>query len=318
VSSRVSNLLSALGLVLVLILGGGYLLVGVLHINPTTPVTRISVDLSNSGGLRSGSDVVLRGVDIGKVDSVRSVNGGVRVSVSYKRKYKVPVDSALKVEGLSALGEPVFEISPKNSSGPYLENGTRLRTSPVNVPATIPELLSSSSDLLAQVDPKSVATISRALTQALTGLQDATPNILRGTTLLASTVVSRQPQLVRILANGRTMLGDAEWVGPSLRGLPEAFTSMSTVARTDLIRLFALARRTDGDALFNSLIPEENFLIDYVRKISPSVGAIASALLPLAKSTGSLLATVNFGDVIDQALHALPGDRVRIAVAIPH
>lgn len=316
--SRYSNWLSGLALLVVLILGGGYLLIGVLHINPAIPMTKVAVDLPESGSLRPGSDVVLRGVNIGTVESVHSIDGGVQVSLSYQRKYKIPSASGMKVQSLSALGEPIFEFIPTSSDGPYLVNGARLTSEPVDIPATIPDLLATTSDLLDQVNPKSVQVITTTLTQALTGLESVTPTINRGSTLLAEAILSRQPGLRQTLKNIMTMFRDADWLAPSIRGLPPAFIHLSSVANEDLIWLFRMAMRTQGDALFNSMIPEENYLVDYMKKIGPNVGAIGAALLPLAKSTGSLLGLVNFGDLLDQALHALPGDRLRVAVTIPH
>ncbi|WP_244970947.1 MlaD family protein [Gordonia jinghuaiqii] len=65
-----------------MVLGVGYLVIGVLAVDPIRKHTSITVDLADSSGLTSGSDVVYRGVNIGRVEGVTGRAGGVRVRQS--------------------------------------------------------------------------------------------------------------------------------------------------------------------------------------------------------------------------------------------
>ncbi len=192
-----SNPRMALGgrLIMTTVLGVGYLLIGgVLAVDPIEKRTSITVDLTDSSGLKSGSDVVYRGVNIGTVDEVTGrTGGGVRVALTYAADQRVPVATDLKIEQLSSLGEPVFAFMPNTDSGPWLEDGAHL-TQTVEVPTSVAQLLGDTSAMLEQVEPERVTSLLDTLSQSVTGVESAVtpPAVRRGADLLLMTLPSRQ------------------------------------------------------------------------------------------------------------------------------
>ncbi len=62
--------LSVAGLVLTLVVATAYLLAGALRVTPFASSYKLTVQLPESGGLLPNQDVALRGVRIGRVESL--------------------------------------------------------------------------------------------------------------------------------------------------------------------------------------------------------------------------------------------------------
>ena len=65
------------------------------------------------------------------------------VKLSFTEQFHVPVDSDVRLENLSALGESYLELVPRNEGGPMLRDGERIATESVIQPASISELATS-------------------------------------------------------------------------------------------------------------------------------------------------------------------------------
>ncbi|EIU30465.1 mce related family protein [Mycobacteroides abscessus 5S-1212] len=98
---RQKSTLSTLALVLTLVLAVTYLCVGALRANPFASTYRVTVKLSESGGLLPRQDVALRGVKIGTVQSLRITPQGVEATAEILSKYKIPAAARVRVTGLS-------------------------------------------------------------------------------------------------------------------------------------------------------------------------------------------------------------------------
>ena len=69
--------LSTAGLVLTLVVGVAYVMVGALRVTPFDSAYRVTIQLPESGGLLPNQDVTLRGVPIGRVQSLAVTPEGV-------------------------------------------------------------------------------------------------------------------------------------------------------------------------------------------------------------------------------------------------
>ncbi|MGK8503618.1 MlaD family protein [Nocardia asiatica] len=207
--------LSLGGLLTILAVASGYLGMGTLRINPFDRPYRVTVELQRSGGLLPGQDVTLRGVRIGRVESVR-VTGDKVVAVAALREHtRVPASGQVRVAALSAAGEQYLDFQPDTDTGPYLGDGTVVTADRTTTPVPLSDMLESLSGTLAQIDPDRLAAISREL-----GVSEAGPDklaaIIDGGTFLLATLDAVLPQTVTLLRNSRvvlTTLGDG---GPEL------------------------------------------------------------------------------------------------------
>lgn len=315
--TRIPAGVSGLVLVVVLVLGTGYLVGGVLDIEPFDRRTTVVIEMAGTGGLRPGSEVVYRGVPIGAVDRVDATAGGVRVTLSYTADHRIPQGSAMKVENLSALGEPVFAFLPAAETGPALRDGAYLAAAPVEIPASVQDLMRSGSRLLDQADPAVLARLVGGYADAVAGAREVTPAIARAADLLAATLLRYRPALGETLTNLNRIMSDIDWVRPTLLAAPPQLTGFGETLGVSYEYLFEGSALLRGEEIMGSWRAEEAQLVDFLRRLSPELGALGVALRPVSTSVGPLLGAVDTATLLEYALAALPGDRVRIELSPP-
>ena len=106
--------LSAIALLVTLLVGLSYLLLGALRWNPLRSVYRVTMELPASGGLLVNQDVTLRGVPIGKVEQLSITPDGVNAEVRLNSSAKLSTTSKARVAGLSAAGEQYIDFDVGN------------------------------------------------------------------------------------------------------------------------------------------------------------------------------------------------------------
>ncbi|CPV92692.1 Putative Mce family protein [Mycobacteroides abscessus] len=97
--------LSVVGLVAILVICVGYVMFGTLKVNPIESEYQVKVQLHESGGLLPNQEVTLRGVPIGRVESVNLDKGGVVAIAAINGSVKLPVDSEVRVSVVNGLGK---------------------------------------------------------------------------------------------------------------------------------------------------------------------------------------------------------------------
>ena len=83
----------------------------------------VHATLPSSGGLFEGSEVTYRGVKIGEVDAMDVTRDGLRLDLALKEGTELPLDSAMYVHNLSAVGEQYLDFEPQSGKGPYAGSG---------------------------------------------------------------------------------------------------------------------------------------------------------------------------------------------------
>ena len=299
-----------------MILGSGYLALSVLKLEPTVERTHATVDLGDAGGLRPGSDVVYRGVPIGRVDSVDGVPGAVRLRLSYDAGYGIPVNSRMRVENLSTLGEPVFSFLPDTTDGPYIENGATL-TESVELPTSVPELLSSTSDLLDQTDAESVRSLVDTLSRTVDGLEATLPQAQHGAELLLLTLTRHEGSLDRVLRDFAMVMGDVDWVRPTLTEAPPMLDRFGDTLGVSYEYLFEGSQVLRGEEILGSWRDEQEQLYRVLAALSPEVGAIGTALRPVTSAVGPSISHIDIATLLENTIATMPDDAVRFTVTMP-
>lgn len=315
--TRIPAWLSGLTLAIVMVVGVAYLMFNVLQADPRAEHNTIDVELPESGGLRPGSEVVYRGANIGTVERLDGIPGGVRARISYDAKYQIPESSEMKVENLSALGEPVLAFMPDSTIGPWFGDGAHVNR-PVIVPASVPTLLAAQSKLLQQADPVVVARMVDTFETSLAGLDSAIPTIGRGAELLLATLLRHEPSLDAALRNLMRAMADSDWIEPVLAAAPPQLDAFGKTLGDSYKYLFLGSQALRGKEVLGSWHEEEDALVAYLQKASPEIGAIGVALRPVTSSVGPLFGLIDFGDLLEKAIQTLPGDSVRVAVRMPN
>ncbi|MCJ7593789.1 MAG: outer membrane lipid asymmetry maintenance protein MlaD [Desulfobacterales bacterium] len=81
---------------------------------------------SNSGGLKTGSSVMIAGVDVGRVRSITLEDYQARVVVNVSEEIKIQEDAIASIKTKGLIGEKFIEITP-GGSDKIIPPGSRIR-----------------------------------------------------------------------------------------------------------------------------------------------------------------------------------------------
>lgn len=197
--------LSVAGLALTLVVATAYLLIGALRVAPFAPSYRVTVRLAESGGLLPNQDVALRGVRIGRVESLQITDRGVDAIANITSTVRVPASAVAHVSALSPAGEQFINLEAASDAGPYLRDGSVIGLQHTTVPVGLAQLLESANGLLAQVDPHKIELIKKELSLSKEGPAKLAA-IVDGGTFLLSTLDSVLPETTSIIKTSRVVL----------------------------------------------------------------------------------------------------------------
>lgn len=197
--------LSVAGLVLTLVIGSAYLLIGALRVTPFASSYRVTMQLPDSGGLLPNQDVALRGVRIGRVESLQITPTGVNAIANITSQVRIPANSVVHVSALSPAGEQYINFEADSDAGPYLHDGSRIGLDHATVPVSLARLLGDGDGLLSQVDTRKIELIKKELSLGKEG-PSKLASIVDGGTFLLSTLDSVLPETTSIIKTSRVVL----------------------------------------------------------------------------------------------------------------
>ncbi|MBJ8339072.1 MCE family protein [Antrihabitans sp. YC3-6] len=317
---KISSIASLGSIVAVLVFGSAYLAFGVVRVDTFREFDSMSMVLTNSGSVGPRSPVLLTGVEVGEVTSVANVEDGVQVDFRVERKFSIPTASVVRIENISALGEPYIEFTPRTADGPYLTDGAQVDTSTIRMPISIPEVSRLVTEVLNQLDPTAISSLINTFDEALEGTESIVPQLSRSTDLLAATLLSRTPKFAGLLIDLQAIAPDMDWVGP-------AFETGSPLWRQFAERVDSITQSVErfsntGDtpAMYvegNGLVPFLNRLAEYFDTTGPDFRALAPAVQPLAELATDNFPQVDLSALIAQALESTsPDGAVRLQINV--
>jgi phospholipid/cholesterol/gamma-HCH transport system substrate-binding protein len=289
----------------------GYIASLGIRVSPPAKRTALSLDVADINNIVVESNVLLRGVGVGKVTRVDTTVAAATIHFYIDGQYQVPVDSDVRLENLSALGESYIEFEPRSSGGPVFRDGQRIASDSVKQPRSISELATSVVRVLNQLDPHQ---LSRVVSEADAGLPDpgfVLPNLARASLLLRNTTADFKGKGRELLDNFQVLLQNAGFVGPALaRGTPpiRPLGTSIHVGWNSSVRISLTADPSDVLKLNSLLQRIQKFLDDrgvdlrvLGEATSANVKLIANALKNLDSSQilANLLATVPKDGAID-------------------
>jgi ABC-type transporter Mla subunit MlaD len=236
----------------------GYIASLGIRVNPPAQRTNLSLDVGDINNIAVDSNILLRGVRVGKVTRIETSVKTATVDFYVEARYKIPVDSEVRLENLSALGESYIELAPRTSGGPIFRDGQRIAPGAAAQPRSVSELATSVVRVLNQLD---VRQLSNVVGEADAGLPDpgaVLPNLKRTSLLLRNTTADFKGQGRELLDNFQVLLRNAAFVGPALAGAGPPLRDLGPVVRatwndthtivqddlaTDTLQLSALVQR---------------------------------------------------------------------------
>ncbi|MFE3445256.1 MlaD family protein [Nocardia sp. NPDC059180] len=316
---KIGPLASLGGIAAITVLGASYLTFGVVQVDPFADYTEASMVLTNSGGLGVGSPILLTGIEVGRVTSVDRTVSGVEVGLRVDSDHKVPTDSIVTIEHLSALGEPYVQFRPKTGAGPYLEDGQQLHSQEVRTPLSIPQAARMVTNTMNQLDPAVVGSLAETMSVALHGTDAVMPELTRAADLLASTIVSREPQIAQLLNDFETVSQDIDWAGPATAAAAPAFTEFAQRLDELVESVGRLIQTGNAPEMYlegNGLVPFLQRLTEWVHQVGPELASLLPGLQPLADAVTTTAPRLDISALISQALASTDADAVQVRVTV--
>jgi phospholipid/cholesterol/gamma-HCH transport system substrate-binding protein len=191
-------------------------------------VHRFTAVFSTAGqGLDPGrSDVKVRGIAVGRVESVRlRRDGRVVVGLRVEAGVTVPATTRAAIEPVSIFGPK--DLTLDLGGGPPLHDGARIaRTSD---PQELTGITGPAYDLAAAIDPSDVATIMRTLSSGLDGEGPALHRTIGNGAALADAIYAREPEIRRLIADVAGVSGTLATRGGTVTGAAGDFDRLAPV-----------------------------------------------------------------------------------------
>lgn len=235
----------------------------------------VKVDLAESGGLFTNSEVTYRGVRVGRVGPMRLTDDGIEVDLHIDPSApQIPSDLDAAVTNRSAVGEQYLDLKPRHDGGPFLADGSVIPKSAVTMPLPVQTVLSNLDSLVASVPLDSLRTVVYELDDAFRGRGDDLQSLLDNQSAFVKTASSYLPTTHKLITDGGTVLN-------TQLNESSAITSFSQDAHL----LAEQLRKSDGD--FRRLVAATPQVSDQIsgliQESGSGIGVILANLLTPAE-----------------------------------
>ena len=227
------NLVVFFGLTLLLVFYGYFTLV---H-NPLNKPMSLYSYIDDTGGVRTGFTVALRGVPIGHVqglslNQVRQPDGStapkIKLALAIDPGVPVPGDAQVQVERANPLGEQQVDLIPQGSSSvPPARSGQVLQATSTPTPPDVGQVVDAADRIFAAVPTADLRTVIHELGTAFNGRAGDIRTLIEASSQYAREALAYQDSFRSLLTNAPPVLDTVAAVGPQLR---DALTQTKVLA----------------------------------------------------------------------------------------
>ncbi|OPX11960.1 MlaD family protein [Mycobacterium sp. AT1] len=278
------------------------------RIGPPDKRVNVTMQVPDINGLVVDSNVLLRGVQVGKVTGIHTTLDVATVSFYIDQDYPVPVNSEVRLENLSALGESYIGLLPRTSTGPMFYDGQQVATEDVRQPASISELATSVTRVLNQMDPAALSRLVGELDGALPSDKMVLPNLERASMLLRNTVMGMNGAGGRVLENMQTLLENAGFVGPRLAEIAPSLYALGPPIHWLHRYAQDLVTETGSPEGIRNVGRLMNRVQGFLDDRAPDLKVFAEAFTPNIKAVAAAAMNVDTGQILSNMLNAIPED----------
>jgi phospholipid/cholesterol/gamma-HCH transport system substrate-binding protein len=295
----------------------GYLFTLGVRVRPPSDRINVSMTVADINGLVVDSKVLLRGVPVGRVTNIQSSVAAATVDFYIDGRFHVPVDSEVRLENLSALGESYIGLVPRSQKGGVLHDGQRIATELVRQPPSISELATSVVRVLNQLDPGQLQRIIGEADTALPATNAVLPNLTHASRVLRNTAADMHGRGRVLLDNFQSLLANAGFVGPILTNLtPDVVDIGNNLGSA--ISYYALGIHYGAPTTVVRL----SAYITRIQRLLDNNGAdlkvLGEAFRPKIKAIAGALLNFDAGQILSNVLDSLPEDgRITLHVTAP-
>ncbi|OBF59999.1 mammalian cell entry protein [Mycobacterium sp. 852002-50816_SCH5313054-b] len=169
-----------------------------------------SAEFTNVSGLRQGQFVRASGVEIGKVSSIKLVDGGRRARVNFSVDRAIPLyqSTTAQIRYLDLIGNRYLELKRGEGEGAekVLPPGGFIPVSRTSPALDLDALIGGFKPLFRALDPQKVNTIATALITVFQGQGGTINDILDNTAQLTSQLGQRDQAIGEVIKNLNVVL----------------------------------------------------------------------------------------------------------------
>jgi hypothetical protein len=297
------------------------------QVKPPDNRVRLSMTVHDINSLVVDANVLLRGVSVGKVTGIDMTVDAATIDFYVDARYKVPVDTEVRLENLSALGESYIGLFPRSTGGSMLQDGQRIATEFVVQPPSIGELATSVVRLLSQLDPGALKRIVDESDAAFPDPTTVLPNINNASVLLLNSVRDLNGRGGELLDNFQVLLQNAGWVGGVLTDVSPWVRQIGWDLQgiyMDVVSTYTdqapvpIREGVNGPA---NMVHFGDFL-ERIQKLLDDRGGdikvLAEAMRPKVAGIAGALMNFDTGQLLDNVLATVPEDgTINLRVTVP-
>ena len=227
-------------------------------------------------GLLSGSDVKVRGVNIGEVSSIELVENRALITMRINDGRDIPADSQAVIRPKTLFGEKFVDIIPGDAelTGPYLEDAAVAEDCPGDLPCItdtlggfeLEQVLADTYPVLQAIDPAELAVVIDELANAGDGLGGTVNRTIVNSATLAELSASNDAEFRQFTSDLALLSESLDELAPELlrgaRDLNVALPSLNARSEELNVALVQLGRLSGdlADILENNVEFTENAL----------------------------------------------------------
>ncbi|SDI12031.1 MCE family protein [Nonomuraea jiangxiensis] len=210
---------------------------------------RLVATFDDVSGLVEGDQVKIAGAPVGRVDTIRVVDGRAEVTLEVQDAVRVPADTEAAVRWRNAVGQRVIYLLPGTAPARLAPGARITRTSSV---VDIGELVSDLGPLTRSLDPEQINQLLTAAARSLEGNERNLPRLLDNVNAITTTVNERKETIRRLLTDYATVTGvvarrdrQIEQLVDNLVTLSEAFADNRELIDDALVQLSTTVRTSN-------------------------------------------------------------------------
>lgn len=209
--------------------------------NPLATPTLVSATFPDASGISQNFGVVLDGVVVGSVQSVKLVPSGARVVMSIQPNANVPADVRARIGLANDLGEQQVElVLDHRGPAPSLRNGAVIPAISNGVPTEVGQVIDTTTRLLHSIGVHQLNSLLATLAQALSGRAGDLQSMLVTSRQFSSEFLAYEHQFEALLAASPPVLNGLASNGAQLRqdlANTEVLANLLEHHRYDLVSL---------------------------------------------------------------------------------
>ena len=246
-------------------------------------------------GLQPGSEVVFRGVQVGRVSTISLAGSRAEVSVLIQPAFHVPASATATIRPVNLFGAEEMSLSTPNGNadtGPYLAPGSSF--SHASMSAEIGDLFSAATPLLNQVNTVDLSDVVSELAQASNGEGPRIASAIQEGSKLAGFLDNTLAAQLNALSSFARFSAVLAPDGPAVNGISQEENIALPVFNRDV---------ADYQHLLESLTPFANQLAAILKDYHPDIATILASGDNVARVLTAQQDDV--GQVIQGAYHYL-------------